>query len=82
MSAGLSKHNTVNLTDLSSFSDGETVTLEELESRRILNISGRETALPLKVCYAGIGGLPSCRTDWLELRLLAEQTLYQVALVC
>ncbi|KAK9788579.1 hypothetical protein WJX73_009056 [Symbiochloris irregularis] len=56
MSAGLTKYATVNLSDLSAFSDSEEVTLEALVEKRVLSISGREKRLPLKVL--GEGDLP------------------------
>lgn len=50
MSAGLSKFVTVNLQQLNSkFADGETVDLDTLQEKRMLNLSGRESKLPLKV---------------------------------
>jgi len=50
MSAGLPKYITVNLSTLSKkFSDGEEVSLESLTQKRMLNLSGREAKLPLKV---------------------------------
>ncbi len=50
MSAGLPKYITVNLTTLSKkLSDGEEVSLESLTQKRMLNLSGREAKLPLKV---------------------------------
>ena len=49
MGAGLPKFNIVNLDDLSGFAADEVVTLEALEEKRILNPSGREARLPLKV---------------------------------
>ena len=50
MSAGLPKYITVNLSTLSKkFSDGEEVSLESLSQKRMLNLSGREAKLPLKV---------------------------------
>ena len=50
MSAGLPKYVTVNLNTLNQkFSDGEEVSLESLTQKRMLNLSGREAKLPLKV---------------------------------
>ena len=50
MSAGLPKYITVNLSTLGAkFSDGEEVSLESLTQKRMLNLSGREAKLPLKV---------------------------------
>ena len=50
MSAGLPKYITVNLSTLSKkFSDGEEVSVESLTQKRMLNLSGREAKLPLKV---------------------------------
>ncbi|KAK9824337.1 hypothetical protein WJX72_009534 [[Myrmecia] bisecta] len=53
MSAGLPKYVTINLGQLADFQAGEEVSLEALEAKRILNISGRETKLPLKVLGEG-----------------------------
>ena len=51
MSAGLPKFVTVNLADieLGGFEEGEEVSLESLKSRGILNPSGRDRRLRLKV---------------------------------
>ncbi len=50
MSAGLPKYIVVNLSTLSSkFSDGDEVSIESLTQKRMLNLSGREAKLPLKV---------------------------------
>ena len=50
MSAGLPKYITVNLSTLGQkFTDGEEVSLESLTQKRMLNLSGREAKLPLKV---------------------------------
>lgn len=56
MGAGLPKFNAVNLDDLAAFQDDEVVTIEALEEKRILNLSGRQAGLPLKVL--GTGSLP------------------------
>jgi len=53
MGAGLPDYVTVNLRDLKQFADGEEVSLESLQEKRILNLSGRETKLPLKVLGTG-----------------------------
>ncbi|DBA78168.1 TPA: 50S ribosomal protein L15 [Trebouxia sp. C0005] len=54
MSAGLPKYITVNLSTLSKkFSDGEEVSVESLTQKRMLNLSGREAKLPLKVLGDG-----------------------------
>ncbi len=37
------------LLQLSKFAEGEEVSLESLEEKRIVNLSGRESRLPLKV---------------------------------
>lgn len=59
MSAGLTKYVVVNLSDLDkAFSDGEKVTLDALQQKNILNISGRDTRLQLKV-----GALDSCKSS-------------------
>ena len=53
MSAGVPKFVTVNLQQLNSkFQDGETVDLATLQEKRLLNLSGREAKLPLKVTSA------------------------------
>ena len=50
MSAGVPKYITVNLSTLSEkFTDGEEVSLETLTQKRMLNLSGKEAKLPLKV---------------------------------
>lgn len=51
MGAGLSKYVTVNLDDIeaANFSEGEEVSLEALIAKRVLNPSGREERLRLKV---------------------------------
>ena len=51
MHAGLPKYVPVNLRDIESagFADGEEVSLESLKERGIINPSGRERTLPLKV---------------------------------
>ena len=51
MSAGIPKFVTVNLRQLSAkFEEGEEVSLETLQQKKLLNLSGREASLPLKVC--------------------------------
>jgi len=55
--AGRKGYVTVNLADLpAKFSEGEEVTLQSLQDRRVLNVSGTERRLPLKVL--GEGELP------------------------
>jgi len=51
MHAGLPKYVPVNLRDIESagFEEGEEVSLESLKERGIINPSGRERRLPLKV---------------------------------
>lgn len=50
MSAGLPKFVTVNLSDLEkAFEAGATVDLQSVQDKKLLNISGRDTKLPLKV---------------------------------
>ena len=52
MSAGIPKFVTVNLQQLNkAYEDGETVDLSTLQEKRLLNLSGREAKLPLKVCF-------------------------------
>lgn len=50
MSAGLPKYVVVNLSDLDkAFNDGEKVNLDAIKEKNMLNISGREARLQLKV---------------------------------
>lgn len=51
MHAGLPKYVHVNLKDIedAGYRDGEEVSLETLKEKRIINPSGRERKLPLKV---------------------------------
>lgn len=49
MSAGISKHVVVNLRQLAVFNESDEVSLESLKQKNILNVSGREARLPLKV---------------------------------
>lgn len=50
MSAGVPKYITINLSTLGAkFSDGDEVSLESLTQKRMLNLSGKEAKLPLKV---------------------------------
>ncbi len=50
MPAGIADFNVINLGDLDlKFSEGEEVSLETLQEKRIFNLSGREAKLPLKV---------------------------------
>lgn len=53
MGAGLPDFVTVNLEQLNGFAEGEEVTLETLQEKRVLNLSGRSTRLPLKVLGSG-----------------------------
>ncbi|KAF8060545.1 RPL15 [Scenedesmus sp. PABB004] len=54
MSAGLPKFVVVNLSDLEgAFEAGETVNIASIKAKNILNISGRDTKLPLKVLGEG-----------------------------
>lgn len=53
MSAGVPKYVTINLGQLAErFSEGEEVSLATLKEKRVLNLSGKEAKLPLKVCPA------------------------------
>lgn len=54
MRAGLPKYVNVNLTDIENagFQDGEEVSLETLKAKRVINPSGRDRKLPLKVHIA------------------------------
>lgn len=50
MSAGVPKYITVNLSTLGAkFNNGDEVSLESLTQKRMLNLSGKEAKLPLKV---------------------------------
>jgi large subunit ribosomal protein L15 len=51
MHAGLPKYVNVNLEDIENagFQEGEDVSLETLKEKRVINPSGRERKLPLKV---------------------------------
>lgn len=54
MSAGLPKYVTVNLSEIEkAFEAGATVDLQTVQDKKLLNISGRETKLPLKVLGEG-----------------------------
>lgn len=53
MGAGLPDFVTVNLRDLTIFAEGEEVSLESLQERSILKLSGRDSRLPLKVLGTG-----------------------------
>lgn len=63
MSAGVPKHVTVNLSQLAAFKESDEVSLESLQEKRILNVSGKAAKLPLKVICkkALISWLRSCR---------------------
>lgn len=49
MGAGVPDFIVINLSDLKAFGEGEVVSLESLQEKRILNLSGRDARLPLKV---------------------------------
>ena len=50
MSAGVPKYVTINLGQLAErFTEGEEVSLATLKAKRVLNLSGKEAKLPLKV---------------------------------
>lgn len=53
MSAGVPKYVTVNLTDLAAFKEGEEVSLQTLKDKHIVNVSGKEAKLPLKILGDG-----------------------------
>eukprot|EP00252_Welwitschia_mirabilis_P015843 TRINITY_DN35226_c0_g1_i1.p1 TRINITY_DN35226_c0_g1~~TRINITY_DN35226_c0_g1_i1.p1 ORF type:complete len:264 (+),score=45.22 TRINITY_DN35226_c0_g1_i1:142-933(+) len=55
MGAGLPKYIPINLHDIEAagFEDGDEVSLETLKSRRLINPSGRERRLPLKILGDG-----------------------------
>ncbi|KAK9828441.1 hypothetical protein WJX81_008692 [Elliptochloris bilobata] len=59
MSAGVPKYVTINLGQLTErFSEGEEVSLDSLKAKRVLNVSGKEAKLPLKVLADGELGAP------------------------
>ena len=60
MRAGLPKYVPVNLKDIETagFEDGDEVSLETLKQKGLINPSGRERKLPLKVCVSKL--LCSC----------------------
>lgn len=58
MGAGLPKYVTVNLSDLVLYGPGEEVSIESLAERGIINPSGRDRLLPLKVLGDGEVGAP------------------------
>ena len=49
MSAGIPKHVVVNLRQLAAFKESEEINLEFLKLKNILNVSGKDAKLPLKV---------------------------------
>ena len=49
MGAGIPDYIVVNLSDLAAFGEGDEVSLESLQQRGMLNLSGRDSRLPLKV---------------------------------
>ena len=49
MSAGVPKHVVVNLRQLAAFKESEEVSLDTLKQKNVLNVSGKEARLPLKV---------------------------------
>lgn len=53
MGAGLPDFVTVNIRDLNAFTEGEEVTLDALKEKKILNLSGRDSRLPLKILGTG-----------------------------
>lgn len=55
MRAGLPKYVPVNLKDIEAagFQEGEEVSLESLKTKGLINPSGRERKLPLKVIWNG-----------------------------
>jgi large subunit ribosomal protein L15 len=53
MGAGLPDFVTINLRDLTVFAAGEEVTLESLQEKNIIKVSGRDSRLPLKVLGTG-----------------------------
>lgn len=54
MSAGVASYVTVNVEDIAEkFEEGAVVDLEALKEKKVLNLSGREAKLPLKVLATG-----------------------------
>ncbi|GAB4812996.1 hypothetical protein N2152v2_000042 [Parachlorella kessleri] len=53
MGAGIPDYIVVNLSDLGAFGEGDEVSLESLQQRGLLNLSGRDSRLPLKVLGEG-----------------------------
>ena len=49
MPAGVPRFVTINVGQLAAFKADEEVSLETLQAKRILNVSGKEAKLPLKV---------------------------------
>jgi hypothetical protein len=72
MSAGVPKYVTINLRQLTErFAEGETVSLETLKAKRVLNVSGKEARLPLKARKPP----PHSRTDqWRHRRSFSAAT--------
>jgi hypothetical protein len=77
MSAGLPKFVTVNLSDLEkAFEAGATVDLQSVQAKKLLNISGRDTKLPLKVRCCAVLYI------WLYLGPRSEQLVLHSVLAC
>jgi large subunit ribosomal protein L15 len=57
-SAAIPKYVTVNLRQLSVFKESEEVSLDTLKAKNILNVSGKQSKLPLKVLGDGELALP------------------------
>jgi len=55
MRAGLPKYLPINIKDIESagFKDGDEISLESLKEKRLINPSGRESKLPLKILGEG-----------------------------
>lgn len=49
MGAGIPDYIVINLNELTAFSEGEEVSLQTLQEKRVLNLTGRDATLPLKV---------------------------------
>lgn len=75
MGAGLPDFNVVNLMQLDArFAEGEEVTIEALEQKRVLSLSGREARLPLKVRWRlWLRAAPAQRV---KLRLCLQQPAF------
>lgn len=80
MGAGLPKYVVVNLDDLEkAFEAGATVNLDTIKEKNLLNISGRDARLPLKVCRCYCTQVRACACRLSALRCALH--VHNVALV-